>query len=135
MMSSVVECMGTPGASLGCLPGLPIARDLRECDVQQACLALQPRLRSRKSSDLLVRGKSPGRVARVLKRAVDQYVELTRAPGLHVDVVNALGLQRVPHPEGLRLVASTAAVVYGYLHNLPGPRGRNRQCAIHDGSA
>src|SRR5688572_12145305 len=70
----------------------------------------------RKSSDLLLGGKSSRLVARVLERAVDAHVELAGLARLQLDGREPLGLQRVPHPEGLRQVASTAAVFDEHVH-------------------
>lgn len=71
---------------------------------------------ARKSIDLLLGGKSSRLVARVPERAVDADVELARLAGLELDVRDAFGLQRVPHPEGLRQIASAAAVLDEHVH-------------------
>ena len=65
--------------------------------------------------------EAAGLGARVAQRTVDGDVELAGFAGAELDadietLGNALLLETIPHPEGLRLVASSAAILDQHLH-------------------
>ena len=66
--------------------------------------------------DLRVGRETAGLASRVFQRAIDRDVELTRLAGAQLDVGRALFLEAIPHTEGLRLVASSAAIFDQHFH-------------------
>ena len=60
--------------------------------------------------DLGIGRKATGAAACVLQNAVDGDVELAGFAGAQLDLGRAQLFEAFPHPEGLRLVASSAAV-------------------------
>jgi len=73
---------------------------------------------SKQILDLGVGREAPGLGARVSERAVDGDVELAGFAGAELDVGNALLLEAIPHTEGLRLVASSAAIFDQHFHAI-----------------
>jgi len=68
--------------------------------------------------DLGIGRKTTGLGAGVADCAVDGDVELAGLAGAQLDVGRALFLEAIPHTEGLRLVASSAAVFDQHFHAL-----------------
>jgi len=60
--------------------------------------------------DLVVGWKAAGLAAGVFERAIDGDVELARSAGAQLDFRRGQFFEAFPHTEGLRLVASSAAV-------------------------
>ena len=65
--------------------------------------------RARQTLDLVVGREAAGLAAGVPDRAIDGDVELAGSAGAQLDVGCAQLLEAVPHTEGLRPVASSAA--------------------------
>jgi hypothetical protein len=68
--------------------------------------------------DLRVRRKAAGPGSRVFESAIDGDVELAGFAGAQLDVGRTLLLEAIPHPEGLRLVASSAAIFDQHFHAI-----------------
>lgn len=66
--------------------------------------------------DLGVGRKAAGLAAGIFECAVDSDVELAGLTGTQLDVGCTLLLEAFPHTEGLRLVASSAAIFDQDLH-------------------
>ena len=66
--------------------------------------------------DLGVGRKAAGLAAGISQRAIDGDVELAGFTGTHLNLGRALLLEAFPHTEGLRLVASSAAIFDQDLH-------------------
>ena len=66
--------------------------------------------------DLSIGRKATGCAARVAYGTIDGDVELAGFAGAQLDVGGAPFLEAIPHPEGLRLVASSAAIFDQHFH-------------------
>jgi hypothetical protein len=66
--------------------------------------------------DLRIRGEAASAVTRVPQFAIDRDVELPGVAGSQLDLADPFALERVPHTEGLRPIASGTAVFDQDLH-------------------
>ena len=77
-----------------------------------------PELVAQQFLDLGIGRKAAGLAAAVSDVAIDGDVELAGFAGAQLDVGGALLLEAIPHPEGLRLVASSAAEFDQHFHDV-----------------
>ena len=68
--------------------------------------------------DLVVGREAAGLAAGVFQRAVNGDVELAGPADAQLDVGGAQLLEAIPHTEGLRLVASSAAILDQDFHAI-----------------